>query len=85
MMVQVPAVRRVSTPLLVMVHTEGVVEVKATVRPELAVAVNVGLVPKVCAPGSAKVIVWPPMGVTLLDAVEAEPVPIALVAVTLKV
>jgi hypothetical protein len=83
-MVQVPAVTKVKAPPLVMVHTPVVLEVKLTVRPELAVAVRVGLVPKFCAPGLAKVMVCDPLGVTLLDAADADPVPAELVAVTVK-
>jgi hypothetical protein len=84
-MVQVPTVTKVKAPPLVMVHTPVVLEVKLTVRPELAVAVRVGLVPKFCAPGLAKVMVCPAAGVMLLDAADAAPVPAALVAVTVKV
>jgi hypothetical protein len=55
-MVQVPAVPKVRAPP-VMVQTPVVIEVKLTARPELAVAVSVGWVPKFCAPGLAKVMV----------------------------
>jgi hypothetical protein len=68
-----------------MVHTPGVVLVNVTGRPELEAAVSVGLVPKFCAPGFAKVIVWVVIGVTLFDDAEAEPVPAAFVAVTVNV
>lgn len=44
-----------------------------------------GEVPKFCAPGSAKVMVWGEAGVTELDAAEALPVPALLVAVTVNV
>jgi hypothetical protein len=81
----VPAVTKVSAPPLVIVHTLGVVEVKATVRLDVAVAVSVGLVPKVCAPGFANVIVCDAAGVIELDAADSEPVPAEFVAVTLKV
>jgi hypothetical protein len=84
-MVQVPAVTKVSAPPLVIVHTPVVLELKVTARPELAVAVNVGDVPKFCVPGLLKVIVCAALGVTLLDAVEAGPVPTELVAVTVNV
>ena len=83
--VQVPAVTKVRTPPLVTVQTPVVVELKTGVRPELAVAVSVGAVPKFCVPGLANVMVWVPLGVTLLEAAEAAPVPTALVAVTVKV
>jgi hypothetical protein len=68
----------------VTVHTPVVVEVKVGVKLELAVALSVGVAPKLCAPGLAKVIVCAAIGVTLFDALEAEPVPAELVAVTLK-
>ena len=41
-----------------MVQTEVVVDDQATGSPEVAVAVNVGAVPKVCGPGVLNVIVW---------------------------
>lgn len=85
LMVQVPVVAKVSAPPVVMVHTPVVLEVKATVNPELAVAVSVGEVPKFCAPGLAKVMVWLAAGVTELEAADAAPVPALLVAVTVKV
>ena len=44
-----------------------------------------GEVPKFCAPGSAKVMVWGEAGVTELDAAEALPVPALFVAVTVNV
>ncbi len=84
-MVQVPAVMNVRTPPEVMVHTPLVDEENATVRLEVAVADNVGDVPKFCAPGSAKVMTCGEAGVTLLDALDAPPVPALLVAVTVKV
>jgi hypothetical protein len=40
-----------------MVQTPAVEELKETANVELAVALNVGAVPKVCVPGLAKVIV----------------------------
>ena len=85
LMVQVPPVRNVSVPLLVIVHTAVVLEVKLTARPELAVAVSVGVVPKFCAPGLLKVIVCAAFGVTLFEAADGAPVPAELVAVTVKV
>ena len=57
MMVQVPAVTKVRAPMLVIVQTLVVLEVNNGVRPESAVAVKVGVVPKFCAPGAAKVMV----------------------------
>lgn len=68
-----------------MVHTPVVAELKLVVKPDEAVALRVGVVPKFCAPGLAKVIVWLATGVTELEAVDAEPVPAELVAVTLNV
>jgi hypothetical protein len=84
-MVQVPGVTVVSTPPEVTVHTAVVLDVNVTGRPELAVAVKLGVVPKFCVPGLLKVIVWLPFGVTAFDAAEALPVPMPLVAVTVKV
>lgn len=84
-MVQEPAVTKVITPLLVMVQTPVVDELKLTVRPELAVAVKVGEEPKFCTPGLAKVMVCSPIGVAELEAPDATLVPMALVAVTVKV
>ena len=67
-----------------MVQTPVVVEVKVGVKPELAVAVSGGEVPKFCAAGWVKVIVWVPCGVT--DTVpEAAPKPTALRALTEQV
>ena len=50
----------------------------------VALAVSVGVVPKVCVPGFAKVIVCGAFGVTELDAAEAAPV-LPLLAVTVNV
>jgi hypothetical protein len=68
-----------------MVQTPVVEELKVTAKVELAVALNVGVVPKFWEPGLTKVIVWPAAGVTEFDAAEACPVPIEFVAVTVKV
>lgn len=57
LMVQVPAVTKVSWPPLVIVQTPVVDEVNVGVRPDVELAVNVGVVPKFCAPGSANVMV----------------------------
>ncbi len=85
-MVQVPAVTKVRAPPEVTVQTEVVDEVKVTVRPVASVvAINVGVVPKFCAPGLAKVMVWFAAGVTELDEPDAGLVPAELSAVTLKV
>ncbi len=84
-MVQVPAVTKVKAPPEVIVQTPVVDEVKLTVKPEVAVALSVGVVPKFCAPGLAKVMVWLALGVAELEAPDAVLVPIALVAVTVKV
>jgi hypothetical protein len=83
--VQVPAVIKVRLPPLVTVHTPVVDDENVTVRPEVAVADNVGDVPKFCVPGLLKVMVWLAFGVTLLDAADAGPVPTELVAVTVNV
>lgn len=60
---QVPAVTKVSASPVVMVHTPGVEDVNTGVNPESEVAVSVGVVPKFCAPGVAKVIVCAAAGV----------------------
>ena len=57
----------------------------APLSADLAVAVRLGVLPKACAPGLAKVMVWFALGVTALDANDALPVPTELVAVTVKV
>jgi hypothetical protein len=44
-------------PPLVIVQTPEVLELKAGVRPDVALADSVGAVPKVCAPGLLKVMV----------------------------
>jgi len=66
--VQVPAVRNVAV-VLEIVQTLVVVEVKVTVKPEVAVAVSISGVPTNCAPGLLKVIVCvpspPPVTVTV--------------------
>src|SRR3569623_788420 len=84
-MVQLPAERKVNAPLLAMVQTSVVLELKVGVSPESLVAVKIGVVPKFCAPGLAKVMAWVPLGVTLLDAADALPVPALFVAVTVKI
>jgi hypothetical protein len=83
-MVQLPVVTKLKAPPLVIVHTPVVDELKLGVKLELAVALSVGVVPKFCAPGLLKVMVCAALGVALFDALEAEPVPAELVAVTLK-
>lgn len=85
LMVQLPAVTKVSTPAEVMVHTPVVDELKLTARPELEVADRVGLLPKFCAPGLPNVMAWSALGVTAAVALEEGLVPTALVAVTVKV
>ena len=84
-MVTVPVEMKVRAPPLVIVATPGVEDVNVGVRPDVAVAVNVGEVPKFWSPGLANEIVWSPFGVTEFEAAEAEPVPTPLVAVTVKV
>ena len=85
--VQEPAVTKVSAPPLVMVHTPVVNDVNVGARLEVAEAVDerLSVVPKFRAPGSGKVMVWLPLGVTELDGPDAALVPMALVAVTVKV
>ena len=85
LMVHVPPVTNVRTPPDVVVHTPVVDEENVTVSPDEAVAVSVGLVPKLCEPGLLKVMVCVPIGVTAFDAADAALVPIALVAVTVQV
>jgi len=85
LIVQLPADTKVNAPPEVIVQTPVVAEVNATARFDVAVAVKVGVVPKFCAPGLAKVIVWLAEGMTAFDAAEASPVPAPLVAVTVKV
>ncbi len=75
---------KLKSPPVVIVHTPVVLELKVTVPPG-ALALSVGVVPKFCAPGLAKVMVCAALGVTLADAVDAELVPALLVAVTVKV
>jgi hypothetical protein len=84
-MVHVPVVTKVRVPPPVVVHTPVVEELKVTDKPDVAVAVSVGLVPKFLAPGLVKVIVCGADGVTEFEAEEAAPVPAALVAFTVKV
>ncbi|MEL4438979.1 hypothetical protein AAEH88_07065, partial [Shewanella algae] len=67
-----------------MVHTPVVVELNTGVSPELAVAARVGVVPKLCAPGLLKLMVWFALGVTVLEGLEAGPVPAMLLALTIK-
>jgi hypothetical protein len=60
-------------------------EVNVTGKPDVLLAVSVGVVPKFCVPGLLKVMVWPPLGVTAFDAADGAPGPTTLVAVTVKV
>ena len=60
-------------------------EVNVGVRPEVELAESVGVVPKFFAPGLANVIVCGAFGVTEVDAEDAVPVPLAFLAVTVKV
>ena len=85
MIVQLPAVTNARPPVEVTVQTPAVDDVNVGVDPDDAVAVNVGVVPKFCAPGLANVIVWAPFGVTALDGLESAPVPAEFVAVTVNV
>lgn len=73
-------------PPVVIVQTLVVADVNVTAKLELAVADKVGVVPKFFVPGLLNVIVCGVLaGVTEFDAAEAVPVPIPLVAVTVKV
>lgn len=56
-MLHVPEVTNVSAPPLVTVPTLVVVELNATLSPEVEFAVSVGVVPNVCVPGLLNVIV----------------------------
>ena len=84
-MIQLPVVTKLKAPPLVIVHTPVVDEVKLGVKLELDVALSVGVVPKLWLPGLLKVMVCEPIGVTLLELLEATLTPEELVAVTLKV
>ena len=64
MIVQLPGVTKVSAPPEVIVQTPVVEEVKVTAKVELAVALNVGVVPKLWEPGLLNVIVWLAGGAT---------------------
>ena len=83
-MVQMPLLTKVSVPPLVVVQTPVVVEANVTGRPELLVAVRVGVVPKFWVPGLLKVMVCGALGVACTELAEATLVPTALVAVTVK-
>ena len=74
-----------SVPPAVIAQTPGVPEVNDTGRPDVALAVSVGVLPKFFGPGLANVIVCGPCGVTLPEVIESEPVPTEFVAVTVKV
>ena len=63
----------------------GVVLLKLTARPEVALAETVPLPPKVIVGAEPKLTVWPVFGVTVLLETDAAPVPKLLVAVTVKV
>src|SRR5579875_409720 len=81
---QVPAATNVTVPPVVTVHTLGEPDEKLTGNPDDAVAVNVGAVPKSCAPGLLKAMVCGAFGVTALDSPDDAPVPIRLAALTEK-
>ena len=85
MMVQVPIDTKVRSPAGLIVQTAVVDDVKLTVRPESELADRVGVVPKLCAPGLAKVIVWIVRGVTALEAADAGPGPALFSATTVNV
>ena len=83
-MVQVPTDKKLSAPPLLTVQIFAVPVVKVAARPESAVAVKVGVVPKSCVPGLANVMTWAAVGVTALDGVDAGPAPTLLLAVTVN-
>ena len=85
LIVHVPADTNASTPPLVIVHTPEVVDVNETVRLESEVALNVGVVPKICVTGFANVIDCESFGVTLNEATDAPDGPTLFVAVTVNV
>jgi hypothetical protein len=85
LIVQVPVETKPSVPPGVIVQTAVVEDVNETARPELADAMSVGDVAKLCVPGFAKVIVCEVVGITEFEAADAVPVPIAFVAATLNV
>ena len=85
MIVQLPAVTNARAPVEVIVQTPAVDDVNVGVDPDDAVAANVGVVPKFCAPGFANVIVWLALGVIAIDALESTPVPAEFVAVAVNV
>ena len=82
---QVPALTSVRTPLVVIMQTDVVDDVNLGANPDDAVAVSVGVVPRFCVPGLAKVIVWVPFGVTAFDAADGAPVPAEFAAVNVNV
>ena len=84
-MLQFPGASEVNWPAVVTVHTLGVAEVKLTRSVELADATKIGDVPKFCAPGLLKVMLWVPIGVTEFEGPEGPPGPALLVAVTVNV
>lgn len=84
-MLQVPALKKLRAPPLVIVQTLVVAELNTGVKPESEVAVNVGEVPKFCTPGFANVMVWVALGVTELEEDESGPPPARLLADTVNV
>jgi hypothetical protein len=84
-MFAVPALTKVRAPPLVTVATPVLPLLNVTVNPDDDDAESVGVVPKFWAPGFAKVMVCDALGVTLLEADEAAPVPALFVAVTVNV
>ena len=82
---QLPALTNARRPPDVIVQMLVVDDVYVGARPDDAVAVSVGVVPKFCAPGLGNVIVWSVFGITAFDAPRAAPVPAEFVAVTVNV
>jgi len=83
--VQVPTLVKLNRPSAVTAHTAGVDATKRSGSPESTEATSVGVVPKSCAPGLAKVMTCVTAGVTALEAADAGPGPTLLLAVTVKV
>ena len=83
MIVQVPADTNVSVPPDVIVQTPVVEDVKETVKLDVLLALSVGVVPKFCAPGGAKVMVCGALtgASTVILTIAGTDVPLLLVAV----
>src|SRR5689334_6403724 len=75
LMLQVPGASVVNWPPAVIVQTLVVWLVNVTGRPDVDVAVRVGVVPKFCVPGLLNVIVCAWVGVTALLFPDSGPTP----------